>query len=508
ADTLLQQDAQSHTGGHRSLGAHARFGQSQMQRIVATRGQLAVNRDQVLHAADLARKNDLAAFHAHLLCTLCGTDGRCDKRLVHHRLGVPGLGPGAVFVHQLREQFLVEAAPVHADAHGFAPAHCRFDHLAELLVVLVALAHVAGVDAVLGQRLRTVRVVGEQAVPVVVEVADQRNVDSHPVELLADVGHLRGCLGRVDGDAHQFRSGHGQFLDLDRGAERVLGVGVGHGLHTHRRIATDGHDARTPHHAGLARAARPGRSELDGQAGLHYLTSKRATLSRETDCRSNGLPRTCTSVASARPTVTCSGSAPETPAASPGASRRLTATTPFASVTSTHEGLLVRNTTMALAAAAGSLPALAAARLLAGTAADAPDAAPAGNGTDAAPMAAMGCATLAAGSRTVPGTATGCGGEIAFGELAAAATLSSRCIEGSRISTSAPSSNAKTTRNVGLASRVSQVGAVPSPGARKGALRPSSVRIRRGAAVWGRRSSTGCGSILSVRQTLAASARA
>ena len=73
---------------------------------------------------------------------------------------------------------------------GLLPADGRFDHLAELPVALVALADVAGVDAVLGQRLRAVGKLGEQAVAVVVEVAHQRHVDAHAVELLADVGHL------------------------------------------------------------------------------------------------------------------------------------------------------------------------------------------------------------------------------------------------------------------------------------------------------------------------------
>ena len=64
-----------------------------------------------------------------------------------------GCGALRVLVHQLREQFLVEAAPVDADAHGLVPLQRRFDHLRELAVALVALADVAGIDAVLGQRL-------------------------------------------------------------------------------------------------------------------------------------------------------------------------------------------------------------------------------------------------------------------------------------------------------------------------------------------------------------------
>jgi hypothetical protein len=176
-----------------------------------------------------------------------------------------GCGALAVDVHQDGEQFLVEAAPVHADAHRLVPAHGRVDHLAELLVLLVALAHVAGVDAVLAQRLGAGRIVGEQAVAVVVEVADQRHVDAHAVELLADVGHLGRGLGRVDRDAHHLGARDGQFLDLDRGADGIDRVGVGHRLHAHGCVAAHRDGARAPDHAGLARAARLGRCRFDRQ---------------------------------------------------------------------------------------------------------------------------------------------------------------------------------------------------------------------------------------------------
>ena len=54
----------------------------------------------------------------------------------------------------------------------------------------------------------------EQRVAVVVEIAHQRHVDAHAVELLADVGHLLGRLGRVDRDAHQLGASLGQLDDL------------------------------------------------------------------------------------------------------------------------------------------------------------------------------------------------------------------------------------------------------------------------------------------------------
>src|SRR5471032_703930 len=71
------------------------------------------------------------------------------------------------------------------------------------------------------------------------EVADQRHVDVHLVELLADIRHGGRRLRTVDGQAHQLRTGARQLLDLDGGADGVGRVGVGHRLHHDRRVAAD-----------------------------------------------------------------------------------------------------------------------------------------------------------------------------------------------------------------------------------------------------------------------------
>jgi len=112
-------------------------------------------------------------------------------------------------------------------------------------------------------RLRARRVVGQQAVAVVVEVADQRHVDAHAVELLADVGHRGGGLWRVDRDADHLGAGDREFLDLDRGADRVDRVGVRHRLDAHGRTAADRDDARAPAHLRLARAVRGRQRRFD-----------------------------------------------------------------------------------------------------------------------------------------------------------------------------------------------------------------------------------------------------
>ena len=78
--------------------------------------------------------------------------------------------------------------------------------------------------------------IGQQLVAVVVEIADQRHSHTHALELLADPRHRRRRLVVIDGDAHQLGPGPGKLGDLDRGADMICGVGVGHGLHHDRRI--------------------------------------------------------------------------------------------------------------------------------------------------------------------------------------------------------------------------------------------------------------------------------
>ena len=242
-----------------------------------------------------------------------GTDGRCHQRLVHHLLAAPGMGATAVLVHHAGQQFLIQAAPVHTDAHRLVPAHGGFDHLAELLVLLVALAHVARVDAVFGQSLRAIGKFCQKTVAVIVKIPDQRHIDAHAVELLAHIRHgLRG-LGRVDGNAHQFGAGLRQFLDLDGRTNGVHRIGIGHRLHTHRRIAADGHHALAMAHNGLQRGMAGRSSNRYGIGSQQheeysvYLSSKRATPIEATLAMSKGWPRSVSCTFSARPMVTRTG---------------------------------------------------------------------------------------------------------------------------------------------------------------------------------------------------------
>ena len=114
------------------------------------------------------------------------------------RLGPCGQG---VFVHELGQEVLVQAAPVDADAHWFRVAQRHLDHGRELFIALVAKAHVAGVDAVLVQGLGARRVPGQECMAVIMKVADQGDLDAHSLQPVPDIGDRTRRLFPVDGEA-------------------------------------------------------------------------------------------------------------------------------------------------------------------------------------------------------------------------------------------------------------------------------------------------------------------
>ena len=74
----------------------------------------------------------------------------------------------------------------------------------------------------------------EQQVAVVVEVADDRNGDSHIGEPAGDLGNCCGSFVVVDRDADEPASGAREIRDLERGTGGIGRVGVRHRLHDDR----------------------------------------------------------------------------------------------------------------------------------------------------------------------------------------------------------------------------------------------------------------------------------
>ena len=101
------------------------------------------------------------------------------------------------------------------------------------------------------------RVLDQELVAVVVEVADDRDVDAEAADLADHLGDGRGGLFGVDRHTDELRAGVGEPGDLDRRRVRVGRVGVRHRLDDDRVRAADEHAADVD--ADRRPAARPER---------------------------------------------------------------------------------------------------------------------------------------------------------------------------------------------------------------------------------------------------------
>ena len=111
-----------------------------------------------------------------------------------------------VLLHLAHNQLLIERAAIHADANGLAVVPRDLADSGELLIAALSRAHVAGIDAVLVQRLRACWIFCQQHVPVVVKVADDRRSASRIEQPFLDFRH--GCrrIRYVDSPAHDLRA--------------------------------------------------------------------------------------------------------------------------------------------------------------------------------------------------------------------------------------------------------------------------------------------------------------
>ena len=103
ADAFEQQRSEAGGGGYCALHAHAGFGESEVQCVVATRGEFGVDVDEVAHAADLCRKHNLVAAQAVALCRGGVIERGANHRLQHNFTRGQGIGGTVVLVHHLGE---------------------------------------------------------------------------------------------------------------------------------------------------------------------------------------------------------------------------------------------------------------------------------------------------------------------------------------------------------------------------------------------------------------------
>src|SRR5713226_7211600 len=85
------------------------------------------------------------------------------------------------------EQLLVERAPIGADAHRLAVTDRGLDDGAELPVLLLLEADIAGIDAIFVERLGAGRMIGKKPVADIMKVADDRDGNADLKESLLDM---------------------------------------------------------------------------------------------------------------------------------------------------------------------------------------------------------------------------------------------------------------------------------------------------------------------------------
>ncbi len=233
ADPFLEEDGQPGRARHDALHSHARLGEAEVERVVGAGRQAPVDVDQVLHARDLRRQDDPVVAEPGRLGQLGRADRALHDRVQHHVARVARLRELRVGVHHLGQEVLVQAAPVDADADRLAVVDGDPDDRREVLVAVLG-ADVAGVDPVLGERPGAGRVLREEEVAVVVEVADDRHV-----HLADDVGHRPRRLVVVDRDPDELAARLGERAHLGDRPRDVRRVGVGHRLDDDRVRAAD-----------------------------------------------------------------------------------------------------------------------------------------------------------------------------------------------------------------------------------------------------------------------------
>ena len=248
ADAVLQENAERGGRGHDALRSHAGFGEAEMDRVIRARRQNLVDRDQILHGGHFRRQDHAVLGHAEFFGARRRQQRRLHHRLARHRARIERLGQFGVVFHQPGEQFLIERAPIGADPHRLVVLVRDLDDVGELGVALVLEADIAGIDAVFVERLGAGRMLGQQLVADIMEIADQGRGDAalaRPSRICgtAAAASSRSTVIRTSSEPARESAATCATVPVDIG-----GVGIGHRLHHDRRAPADGdiadHDLR------------------------------------------------------------------------------------------------------------------------------------------------------------------------------------------------------------------------------------------------------------------------
>ena len=178
-----------------------------MQRIIATGGEFFVDVDQVLYVADLGAENNFVAREAVTFGSFGGAQRTFSNGAAGDFHGVERFGKKVVVVHHLGEKDGIKRAPVDADADGFVVFDGRFNHDAEIVILFAADVDVAGIDAVFGERAGAGGIFFQQQMAVVMEVADDGDIDAEGAQGVDNDWNGLSSLVGVNCDADEFRTG-------------------------------------------------------------------------------------------------------------------------------------------------------------------------------------------------------------------------------------------------------------------------------------------------------------
>ena len=176
ADAFLQQHRHRRRRRDDALAAHAGFGQAQVQRIVA-----ALRERRGTRRSGPARRTPCTtarcgrrAGRVPRRAARCRARRRSAPRASRHRLAAASAACALSSIMRASRSAsrLPQLTPMRT---GLPYSHRLLDHHGELRIALAAVADVARIDPVLGERARAVRILGQQLVAVEVKVADQRH---------------------------------------------------------------------------------------------------------------------------------------------------------------------------------------------------------------------------------------------------------------------------------------------------------------------------------------------
>ncbi len=210
-----------------------------MQRLIRLLREIAINFHQVVRARNLAGNNYLIFAQAAFEGQFRGLESGKDHALVDDFLrGLAEVAIG-ILLHLAHDEFLIQRTAIHADAHGFVVFARYVADGRELLVAPLAMAYVAGIDAVFIECGCAIGIFLQEHVAVVVKITNQGNVAAGVEQALLDFRDCCSGFRDIDGDANQLGSRLSQFEALLGGGSDVNGIRVRHGLHDYGRASAN-----------------------------------------------------------------------------------------------------------------------------------------------------------------------------------------------------------------------------------------------------------------------------